>query len=201
MKKQAFIFIGRSGCGKGTQADLIMKLLNEKDPSLAPLYIQTGAEFRSFIGGEKKDQNFTQGLSAQYYEDDKLQPEFLAIYMWVNPLVRNYDGKQHIVFDGTPRKLDEALVLDSVFDFYEFEKPIVIHIDISREEATRRMLLRKRSDDGEADIKRRLDWYDTDVVPTIEHYRNNPRYNLWDINGNGTIEEVHSRIVKSLGLV
>ena len=194
---QAFVFIGRSGSGKGTQADLLIKKLKELDPTRDVLYIQTGQEFRKFIQG----QSFTEKLSAEYYKTDKLQPEFLAIKMWVDFLVDNYNGDEHIIFDGTPRKLHEAKVLDSVFGFYGFDKPYVINIDISAKEAERRLLLRKRLDDAEEDVLKRLSWYETDVAPTIDYYRDNPDFHFLKINGDRTPEEVHADIVRSIGLV
>ena len=197
MKPQAFIFIGRSGCGKGTQAGLLMKKLKEIDAAREILYIQTGGEFRKFIQG----QSFTEKLSHDYYMTDKLQPEFLAVHMWVRPLVEEYKGNQHLVLDGTPRKPGEGVILDSVFGFYGFEKPIVIVIEISEEESLKRLAQRKRLDDAPDDVKKRLQWYQTDVVPTIEHFRNDARYQVMDINGERSVEEIHADIVKRVGLL
>ncbi len=197
MTPQTFIFIGRSGCGKGTQVELLMKVLEKKEPSIDILYIQTGQEFREFIKGN----TLTQKKAKETYDVGGLMPEFLAVNMWLKPLIERYKGNQHIIFDGTPRKLHEAGVLDSVFDYYNFGKPCVINIEISAEEALKRLLLRKRLDDNEDDIKKRLGWYETDVLPTIEYYRNGHRYNFLEINGERTIEEIHNDIVKKLGLV
>lgn len=197
MIPQTFIFIGRSGCGKGTQVELLMKVLEDKEPSVGVLYIQTGQEFREFIKGD----TLTQKKAKEIYDVGGLMPEFLAVNMWLKPLIEKYKGNQHIIFDGTPRKLHEAGVLDSIFGYYGFGKPCVINIEISAEEALKRLLLRKRLDDNEDDIKKRLGWYETDVAPTIEYYLNNSRYNFLKINGERTIEEIHDDIVKKVGLV
>ncbi len=197
MKPQAFIFIGRSGCGKGTQVQLLMDVLAKKDPSIESLYVQTGQEFRDFIKGEK----LTQSLSKEIYDAGGLQPEFLTINMWVRVLIEKYKGGQHLIFDGTPRKLHEAGALHSCFDFYGFEKPWVINIDISEEEAMQRLLARKRFDDNEEEIKKRLAWYETDVEPTLSYYDGNPKYNFLKIRGERSLEEIHADIVKRLGLV
>ena len=53
MSPQTFIFIGRSGCGKGTQAELLQKRVKEKDQSSEIFYLETGAYFREFLRGEK----------------------------------------------------------------------------------------------------------------------------------------------------
>lgn len=196
MQLHSFIFVGRSGCGKGTQIKLLIEYLEKNDLEHKPLYIYTGNLFREFIKG----QSITQKISADIYNSGGLQPEFLTVHMWVKPLVENYTGKEHIIFDGTPRKYHEASVLHSMFKFYNLTKPWVINIDISAEEATRRLLARKRFDDIESEVKKRLAWYETDVAPTLEYYRHNPEYNFLTIAGERSVEEVHDDIVKSLKL-
>lgn len=197
MNSQSFIFIGRSGCGKGTQIEMLMKLLKEKDPDREILYIYTGQEFRKFIQGSST----TQKLSKSIYDVGGLMPEFLTVHMWVKPIIENYKGNEHIIFDGTPRKFHEAGVLHSMFGFYKIQKPWVINIGISSEEAVKRLLKRKRQDDNEADIRKRLGWYETDVSPTIEFYRDNPNYNFIYIDGEKSPEEVHLDIAKNMGLL
>jgi adenylate kinase family enzyme len=197
MNLQSFVFIGRSGCGKGTQIEMLMKLLKEKDPEREILYIYTGQEFRNFIQGPSA----TQKISKSIYDSGGLMPEFLTVHMWVKPLVEKYKGNQHIIFDGTPRKFHEAGVLHSMFSFYKLEKPWVINIGISAEEAVKRLLKRERQDDTEADIRKRLGWYETDVAPTIEFYRDNPNYNFLYVDGEKSPEDVHLDIAKKMGLL
>jgi adenylate kinase family enzyme len=197
MKPQAFIFIGRSGCGKGTQVKLLMDVLAKNDPKTEIMYIATGNELREFIKGD----SFTQKKCKELYDVGGLQPEFLAVGMWVNRYFRDYNGTQHVIMDGMPRKLHEAGVLHSCLEFYGFQKPWVINIDISNEESRKRLLARKRVDDNDGEITRRLAWYETDVEPTIEYYDGNPKYNFLKIPGERTIEEIHADIVKRLGLV
>lgn len=188
-----FIFIGRSGCGKGTQAELLIEHL-KKSTSRDSLYIQTGAELREFI----KHDGYTSSLSRVIYEDGGMQPEFLAVFMWTNILVKSFNGEQNIVFDGSPRKLYEAEIVDSIIDFYKLGKPKVIHIDISKEEAMKRLLARGRSDDNQEDIEHRLSWYDHDVVPTIKFYENNPRYEYIKLNGEQSPEKIFSDLLERI---
>ena len=196
MTPQAFIFIGRSGCGKGTQVKLLQEALKRADPKRDILYVQTGAGFREFIKGE----TFTQKKSREIYEAGGLQPEFLAVNMWERPLIDGYRGDEHIIFDGTPRKLHEAGVLDSVFGFYGIGMVSILNIDISQEESMKRLFLRKRFDDNTDEIKKRLAWYESDVAPAVEWYRTNPRYQFLNIAGERSVEAIHADIVKRLGL-
>ncbi|OHA17333.1 MAG: hypothetical protein A3C79_03380 [Candidatus Taylorbacteria bacterium RIFCSPHIGHO2_02_FULL_45_28] len=195
-KPQAYIFIGRSGCGKGTQVQLLVDVLKIRTPEIDVLYVQTGQEFRDFI----QKPTITAKKSKEIYDAGSLQPEFLTVNMWVRPLIDQYKGNQHLIFDGTPRKFHEAGVLHSCFGFYGFDKPWVINIDISENESIKRLLARKRFDDNEVDIRKRLSWYEVDVVPTLGYYDDNPAYNFLKIFGEGSIEEIHADIVKKLGL-
>ncbi len=196
MTKQSFIFIGRSGCGKGTQIKLLIDKLKEKDPQREVLYIYTGQEFRNFIQGP----TITQQMAKTIYNQGGLLPEFLTVHMWVKILVEKYTGSEHVILDGTPRKFHEAGILHSMFGFYGLDKPWVINIEISPEEAVRRLMLRKRGDDTEEEIKKRLTWYETDVAPTIDYYRNNPNYTFFHFDGERSVTDIHEDIVKNLGL-
>lgn len=188
---QFFIFIGRSGCGKGTQAKLLEDYLKKVDPKRTILYVQTGQKLREFIQGD----TLTQKLAKKAYEEDVLQPEFVALYQWIKIVVDGYSANEHLIFDGTPRRVHEAGVVSSLLGFYGLSNPWVIHIDISREEAARRLSLRKRMDDKKDDVEKRLNWYETEVVPTIEYFKRDPRYRYIALNGERPVEEVHKDII------
>ena len=196
MKPQAFIFVGRSGSGKGTQAALLIEALKKKDPGRAIFTVETGKELRKFIEGD----TYTQKLAKKIQMAGGFQPAFLAIFNWVRVLVDEYKEGSHMVFDGTSRRLPEAMVLDSIFHFYGIEKPWVIYLDIHDEEATKRLLARGRADDTHDAIKNRLSSYEADMKPSIEFFRKNPKCVFLDINGIDTIEAIHADIVKRLGL-
>ncbi len=196
MTPKTIILIGRSGCGKGTQAKLLAEHLKKVDAAREVLYVQTGSEFRKFITGT----SVSAQLSKNLYDTGGLQPEFLAIYMWVNFLVNNYKGNEHIIMDGMPRKYHEAGVLESIFDFYKLEKPFVVHINVSKDWSIDHLMKRGRIDDTRAEIEERLSWYETEVVPTIEYYRKNPKYAFVEVNGEQTVETVQKEILQKLAL-
>lgn len=191
MTPQTFIFIGRSGCGKGTQAKLLHEYLKKCDPSRDVLYIQTGQELRNFIGGPTT----TQKLCKEIMDRGGLQPEFLAVYMWTNVLVNKYTTGEHLIMDGMPRKYHEAGVLDSVWPFYKIKPPFVIYLDIPIEESVKRLMARKRMDDKEDEIRERLAWFETEVIPTLDFFKNNPDYNYLSIDGMPPAEEIHKDIL------
>lgn len=181
--------MGMSGCGKGTQGELIKKYLKSET-----LYVQTGAEIREFIKGD----TYTQRQAAIAYDTGSLMPEFITISMWANLFARAYKGHEHIIIDGTPRKIHEAGTLHSAVEFYKLPKPYVIHFKMSKEEALKRLLLRKRLDDNEDDIKIRLDWYETHVLPTVEFYRHNPHYTFIEIDAVQPVDKVFADILANI---
>lgn len=193
---RAFIFIGRSGCGKGTQAKFLMEHLKAQTGK-ETLYIQTGGELRDFI----KEDSYTANLVRKDYEAGGLMSEFMTVHMWARVLVKKFTGHEHLVFDGSPRKFHEAGVLDSVFGFYgisDAAKPMIVHIDISRGEAMKRLIARQRMDDTEVEINKRLDWFETDVMPAVGFYLNNPKYNYVKIDGQASPEAIFADLVAHL---
>ncbi len=196
-KLQAYIFIGRSGCGKGTQSELLTKKLRESNPDIKILHVESGNELRKFA----KEDNYSAALTKKVLSEGGLMPEFMPMYLWGKLFVSGFTGQETTIFDGTPRKLMEAKVLDSLFPFYGMDKPWVIYLDVDHEESTRRLQGRGRADDTEEAIRKRMAWFENDVKPSVEFYRTNPNVRFLDIDGERSIDEVHADIVKRVGLV
>ena len=195
MELKTFVFIGRSGSGKGTQARLLEGYIKDVDSLNNVLYLETGARFRDFL----KDSNYTAKLSQEIYKRGDLQPDFLAIRIWADELQEKLSGDEHLIFDGTPRQLREAYVLETALDFYQRKDVYIVYPNVSRKWSEEKLSKRGREDDKNLEeIKKRLDWYDEKVLPVIEYYRGNPRYHFLDINGEQTIEEVHNNIVEKV---
>ncbi|OHA88254.1 MAG: hypothetical protein A2653_00750 [Candidatus Zambryskibacteria bacterium RIFCSPHIGHO2_01_FULL_43_25] len=195
MSPKTFIFIGRSGCGKGTQSHLLQEYISKKD-NRKIVYIETGLEFREFI----KNDGYSNKLSHEVYDRDERQPGFLACYMWTKALLNNFTGEQNLFFDGALRSLPEARLFETVVNFYKLSKAIVIFIDVSREWSEMRLMERGRSDDlGKEKIAKRLDWFEKDTLPALDFLRASGCFNFVRINGEQTIEEVHQEIVNSVG--
>jgi len=195
MNLKTFIFIGRSGCGKGTQVKLLMKQLKEKQDHEKIFYLQTGQHFRDFV----KKEGFANEMAEKIMEEGGRQPDFLAVWIWSNAFLENIKNEEHLIIDGTPRSLNEARILDSAVKFLKREKPDVVYIDVSREWSEERLLSRGREDDLEIeDIRKRLDWFEDDVIPAVSFYRDNPDYNFIYVNGEQTIEEVNKEIMDKI---
>lgn len=197
MLPKTFIFFGPSGSGKGTQAKLLIEKINKLDPSGRVLYLETGQKFREFA----TEASLSSKLTKDIMQEGGLLPEFLPIWIWTEYLIRHVSGNEYMVLDGLSRREHEAPILDSAMRFYKRENPIVISIKVSREWASERLKNRGRSDDTKLDIESRLNWYDKNVVPAINYFKDNNYYKFVEINGEQTIEEVHREILEKIGVV
>ena len=193
MTPQTFVFIGRSGCGKGTQADLLMKLLAEKDKTNEIFYLETGQRFRNFTTAP----GYSNDLARAIQHEGGLQPSFLAVWIWSDILIQKLTPHQHLIIDGTPRKLGEAIIFNEAMKFYS-RKPNIVYLNVSRKWSEERLAARHRSDDELAVVKRRLDWFDTNVMPAVEYFSTNLDVNFHDIDGERSIEDIHADIVGKL---
>jgi adenylate kinase len=189
---EAYIFIGRSGCGKGTQVELFKKELEKSGKKI--LHIETGAFFREFIKGDL----YIQALSKSVVETGGLMPEAIVVGLWVNYLINNFTGKENLVFDGAPRKYQEAVLLDGMLNFMGIKKYKVIHINTSKKWATERLLARGRKDDTKEGVAKRMHWYDTEVMKSIKFFKNNKNAQFIDVKGEQTIDEVSKELISKV---
>ncbi len=196
MKPQTFIFAGPSGSGKGTQVALLKEYLAKKTPEIPQFSSYTGDGFRALMNGA----TLASHLAKEIQDAGLLQPEFLAISIWADNLIKNVTGKEHLIIDGSPRKPAEAIVLDSAMQFFKRENIQIIEVNVPNAETKRRLLLRARHDDTEEGIARRLGWYKTEVLPAVEYLKSQPNYRFHSINGEQNPTQVHQDILKALAL-
>lgn len=193
-KPKTIIFIGNSGCGKGTQANLLEKILKNRGEKV--FHLEIGAEFRDLLNMTTYTAKMARGIS----ERGELQPEFLAVRMWANLFNLYYSPEKNVIIDGSPRKLGEAKILHEALKFYGVNNPVVIYISVSNEIAKERMLSRGRKDDTEAKIEGRLKWFETDVMKSIEFFKDHRFYEFIEINGEQKIDKIHQDIKNALNL-
>jgi adenylate kinase len=195
MNKGVYIFIGQSGAGKGTQAQLLQDKIKKLDPSAKTFRLETGMAFRKLIAGE----SFSALRTRHMIEEGKLLPSFLGVHAWSDLLINKYNGDEHVIVDGTPRIKDEVPALLSAFEFYDWN-PHIINIEVSDDWSYARLKGRGRADDNEADIWGRIQWFHESVVPAIELLKESPRVSYHTVSGEQTIEAVHKDVCQELGL-
>ena len=127
------------------------------------------------------------------------------MWLWSNIFIKNLSGNEHLIIDGSPRTVDEAEHLGVALKFFQRGIPTVVFMKVSREWSTTRMKERaakeNRADDSEESIKRRLSWYEREVLPTIERYRRDRDYRFLEVNGEQTVETVHQEILNKVFVV
>lgn len=204
-----FVLIGRSGCGKGTQAELLVQKFNYLRA------ISTGDLLRN-LGNLDTD---TGRRVKRVLETGGLVFDDLATTLWMHEIAFGIKEDTGILADGFPRRLVEAKNLDRFLEFLERkENTAAILIDISEEEALNRLTKRRickgcgkaipfldpyknwekceecggelviRTDDSLEAIKHRLSFFEESVVPVVEYYKSQNR--LITVNGAQPIEKV-----------
>ncbi len=176
--------IGCPGAGKGTQVDLLSEKI-EFDVIRTGELLREKAKKNDFIG-KKIQQTLNQG---------GLIPTPIVFSLWMPKLEElSKSNAKGVIFDGNPRKLYEAYMLEEVFEMFSWHDFRACYINISKEEALSRLEKRKRHDDSDA--RERLSWFETEVIPVIDYYREKGA--LIEINGEQSIEMVQRELYEKL---
>lgn len=196
MNKQTLIFLGPQGSGKGTQIELLKTYIQEKDPGRKIVQFGMGQGLRDLA----MRADFTGRKTDSILKNGGLIPYAISCSVFTQFLMDHYTEAEHLIIDGFPRTKDQVPALDSALEFFEARPVTVVCINISDEEAVKRLLLRGRSDDTEEGIRTRLQWSREETMPNIAWFRTAPGYKVLDIDGERTVEEIHADIVAQLGL-
>jgi adenylate kinase len=197
MSPKTIIFIGPQGSGKGTQIERLYSVIAEKDPTRRIVDIQTGRRFRALAA---KRETYADKKIASTLDSGELQPDFITHLLWGQAMLDQLDDKSHLLIDGFPRTVPQAEVLEDAFDFFKRDHVHVINLDTPEEVVRKRMEERARDDDTADSIETRLRWYREDTLPVLDYYRVRPETSVHDIDGMGSIDEVHTAIVAALEL-
>lgn len=196
-KAQTFIFIGRSGCGKGTQISLLSKYISNLDPKTGSYFFVIGDVLRSFVKGEGYAQNSIKNT----INSGGLIPDLITNSLFVSHLLNNFKVEEHLYIDGIPRSSTQAHALIEIIKFYNRQDTtVVINIEVNKENVEKRMFLRGRPDDTKEAIQKRLKYYEENVVPAINVLEKESGFNYIEIDGNNTIEEIHKEIIAKLNI-
>jgi len=194
MKPQAFVFFGTVGSGKGTQIELLIKYLKENNISNDVVATSTGSEYRKLI----ESGNYTGSIVKKTLEKGQLQPDFLTTSLFTNILISSMQESTTFIADGFPRTIAQSEAFFKAMQFYGREDVHIVYIELDKEEARKRMILRGRSDDTEEGIAKRFDEYVNNVIPSMNYFKDKTGYTMHVINGKQSIPEVHADIIKSL---
>ena len=194
MQPQTFIFFGQVGSGKGTQVKLLMDFLKERGGKEC-VYAYPGNEYRRII----ESGNYTGSLIKESVSRGELQPGFLTDAIVANILISSLTAESNLIADGYPREVTQTESFEKMLKFYKRTDIKIIYIEVSKEEAMKRNLLRGRHDDTPEGIKKRFDEYMNKVVPAMNYFKGKTGYTIYTINGEQSVENVHKDIIKALG--
>lgn len=187
-KEHILLLIGPSGSGKGTQIEFLKKRVKNAR------VIYPGQILRDLVSRPTLTAKFLR----PYLQKGLLVPGWLASFTWMKVLFQELIEGESIIFDGTPRQVSEAKLLDEVIGWYKKPLPKAIFIDIGPEVAWRRLLERGRFDDTELAIKERLKFFRKNVLPVVKYYEKRKR--LIRVNGEQSEKKVDEDIRNILGI-
>lgn len=189
-------FFGISGSGKGTQAELLEKRLQESGGGLGVVRPEMGNLLRTFMQtGTSLAQK-----TGEIVSSGGLVPSFMPIYMLTGMLNESFDGSQHLILDGTCRRPDQSRAVDDMMKLWGRTDLRIISLELTPESAKARLIARGRADDAKDEaIASRFAWYQEHVVPAMDELQN-LGWQLHKIDGEPSVEEIHENIVSVLGL-
>jgi len=194
MQGHTFVFFGIVGSGKGTQANLLENFLKARD-GRELVYISSGNEYRKMLENNTE----TSALVKATMNQGKLLPDFLTNSVFANVLINNLSKEKHLIADGYPRSIGQAVCFEQIVEFYQRGEVSIIYIELGKEEAVKRMKLRGRADDTDEGIAKRFEEYVNNVIPAMNHFEAKEKHTIYKINGEQSIEKVHQDIIKALG--
>ena len=194
------IFFGMQGAGKGTIGKQIAAKYNLE-------IFETGGALRALA---QEDSPLGHKVK-EIIEAGKLVPNEVVMEIVEDFMQKLPEGKA-ILFDGIPRKVEQAESLNTLLDKYDRKYKAVL-IKITEEIALKRLTTRQicskckkvfaadyksetcdacgeelitRADDNPESIKTRLEAFRTETMPAIEMYKDK----MIEIDGEPSIEEV-----------
>lgn len=204
------VIFGPPSAGKGTQAQKLSQKYCFPQVSTGDLLRKAVAEGTP-LGKKVKS----------YLEQGKLGPDNLIVEL-IKDRVSKPDAKNGYLLDGFPRTMGQAKELEKMTDI-DIVLNIVVDMELLVERAVGRRSCPKegsvyhikfnppkndlvcdkcggklvqREDDKEETVRKRLQVYQEQTAPLIEHYRK--RSKLVDIDGSGGIDAVFAQMVKAI---
>ena len=184
------VLLGPPGSGKGTQSKF---LVNEHHF----VQLSTGDLLREKVAS--KDSTLGQEISRIMNNGD-LVPDNIVIQLIVEKISELKN--RNVIFDGFPRNLNQATVLDQSLKEILVSLDKAIFIDVNHEILKDRILKRinetniedRRSDDNIETLLKRIEVYKSNTFPIVEYYKK--KGILKEVNGMSSIENVSQQILK-----
>jgi len=155
------VFIGPPGAGKGTQCKRLSEYLGI--PHLSTGEMLRAARSESELGR----------AVAEVIDVGRLAPDDVVMRI-VKSRLTAADCQPGSLFDGFPRTLVQARLLDEHLSQCDERVNVVLDLRVQQEELIARMLRRSqvenRTDDTAETIQSRLQVFDTQTAPLLDYY-------------------------------
>ena len=178
------IIFGPPGSGKGTQSANIAA-------KYGLIHLSSGDLFREEI----KQQTPVGKEVNHYISKGQLVPDDITLRLLYKQANKHINDPG-IIFDGFPRTLNQAILLDRVLKKKDIEINLVIGLEVKEEELINRIKHRSetstRGDDKESVIQNRMKIYYEQTYPVIEYYQEQGKYE--SISGMASVETVFQRL-------
>ncbi len=178
------ILFGPPGAGKGTQAKLLVKKLNN-------FQISTGDILRKEIKNNSEiGKKIIDVMNDGSFVSDDIVNQLLEKQVF-DPIKKN-----KLIFDGYPRSINQAKNLDLLLESSNQKIDLVFFLNVNKETIIKRIQKRKtlenRSDDELSTILKRYDTYMETTKPVLDFYSKNA--NFHEIDGSNEIEQITNKI-------
>lgn len=186
IKMKDIVLFWTPGCGKWTQAKLIVNDFSDKLSHLS-----TWDVFRALWSSENAIWTYIKSrLETWRLMDDNVTVSLFNVY-WFTVL----DDKKNMLLDGYPRTMKqfEDLLILSI----KHSRDVVwILFDLPEEVTINRMLARGRAWETEEVIRTRLNEYYTQTQPILDAF--NKHLKLIKIDWNRSVEEIYEDVKKAI---
>ena len=181
------VLFGKPGAGKGTQADFLKIKYNL-------FHISTGDLFRFNISNKTSLGN----LAKTYIDNGDLVPDKVTIEMLKECVETNLKS-EGFIFDGFPRTISQAKVLDKFLYEKKVSISAMISLEVDEEILIKRLIDRGkisgRTDDmDESKIRNRFREYNMKTSILQDYYKKQSKFH--SISGIGSIEEINARLTR-----
>ena len=180
--------LGPPGCGKGTQSRILVDNLNFKQLSTGDL-----------LRNETEDKNSKYGKKIL---DIMKKGELVSDEIVIELIIKKMEELKHnnVVFDGFPRNISQAKVLDESLSKISLDLDNAILIDVKfdiledriRSRISESDIKNKRQDDNLETLLNRIEVYKENTFPIVKYYEEKSL--LSRVDGMSSIEQVSKKI-------
>jgi adenylate kinase len=177
------VLLGQIASGKDTQARILRDHF-----ALSP--VESGKYWRNLAKSDTKE-----GEMLRKTTDKGLPAPVLLMKKFLIDHMEHVPKNKTLLFVGNPRLKPEAQLLHKLMKQNKQEY-VAMYITLPDKEVEKRSMLRARSTEDIAYIKRRIKWHKDQVSKSVDYFKNHAPFT--QINGNQPISKVTLDIHRAL---